>query len=128
MNLIIWGGYIQVADVSEMVQQQVDALMLSGESAMGRFPVKSLSVLRIVSLRMEEKCRVEKSHELINLQQLAASVPDKISEEICNAAAVIGEQTCLAFNFVHVSCVHLIIEITQEHFRSLDLLFIVKRA
>ncbi|TVU41858.1 hypothetical protein EJB05_15413, partial [Eragrostis curvula] len=35
----------EVADVSKAVQQGVDTLMLSGESAMGRYPEKALSAL-----------------------------------------------------------------------------------
>ncbi|CAN0857254.1 Pyruvate kinase isozyme A, chloroplastic [Linum grandiflorum] len=45
----------EVADVSEAVRQRADALMLSGESAMGQFPDKALAVLRSVSVRIE-KC------------------------------------------------------------------------
>lgn len=81
---------LQVADVSEMVRQRVDALMLSGESAMGQFPEKALSVLRTVSLRIEEWCREEKFHESSSLQQLATALPDQISEQICNAGALMG--------------------------------------
>ena len=97
-----------------MVQQQVDALMLSGESAMGRFPVKSLGVLRTVSLRMEEKCRTEKTHESVNLQQLAVSLSDKISEEICNAAAVMGELPYLQFNSVSTHFVLLLLNLQNN--------------
>lgn len=82
----------EVADVSEMVRQRVDALMLSGESAMGQFPEKALSVLRTVSLRMEEWCRKEKLEEFASLQQLANSLPNQISEEICNAATLMANK------------------------------------
>lgn len=82
----------EVADVSEMVRQRVDALMLSGESAMGQYPEKALSVLRTVSLRMEEWCREEKQHESMCLQQLATTLPDQISEQICNAAALMANK------------------------------------
>lgn len=82
----------EVADVSDMVRQQVDALMLSGESAMGQYPEKSLSVLRTVSVRMEEWCRRERLHESMHLQQLATALPNKISEEICNAAALMANE------------------------------------
>lgn len=82
----------EVADVSEMVRQRVDALMLSGESAMGQFPEKALSVLRTVSLRIEEWCREEKFHESSSLQQLATALPDQISEQICNAGALMANK------------------------------------
>ena len=40
-----------------MVRQRADALMLSGESAVGAYPEKALAVLRQVSTRIEEWCR-----------------------------------------------------------------------
>ncbi len=40
-----------------MVRQRADALMLSGESAIGAYPEKALGVLRQVSTRIEEWCR-----------------------------------------------------------------------
>ena len=80
----------EVADVSEAVRQRADALMLSGESAMGRYPEKALSVLRSVSLRIE-KWWQEKRHETLELQGVSSSFSDKISEEICNSAAKMGK-------------------------------------
>eukprot|EP00250_Pteridium_aquilinum_P003824 c14101_g1_i1 orf=400-2205(-) len=82
----------EVADVSDLVRQQVDALMLSGESAMGQYPCKSLGVLRTVSLRMEDWCRKEKLHECIQLEQLGSTLFNKVSEEICNSAALMANE------------------------------------
>ena len=81
----------EVADVSEAVRQRADALMLSGESAMGQFPEKALTVLRSVSLRIERWWREEKRHEATELPDVASSFSDKISEEICNSAAKMGK-------------------------------------
>lgn len=50
----------QVSDVADVVRQRADALMLSGESAMGRYPQKALGVLRSVSASVEEWVRQEK--------------------------------------------------------------------
>ena len=47
----------QVADISDVVRQRADALMLSGESAAGAYPDKAIGVLRAVSTRIEEWCR-----------------------------------------------------------------------
>eukprot|EP00249_Psilotum_nudum_P016694 c25950_g1_i1 orf=321-2270(+) len=77
----------EVADVSEAVKQRADALMLSGESAMGSYPDKALSVLRTVSLRIEHWWREEKRHELMTLLELSESIPERISEQICTSAA-----------------------------------------
>lgn len=80
----------EVADVSEAVRQSADALMLSGESAMGQFPDKALTVLRSVSLRIEKWLRDERQYEPV-LPGIASSTSDTISEEICNSAAKMGE-------------------------------------
>lgn len=44
----------EVADVADVVRQRADALMLSGESAIGAFPDKALGVLRAVATSSEE--------------------------------------------------------------------------
>ncbi|GAB4851019.1 hypothetical protein Ancab_030315 [Ancistrocladus abbreviatus] len=77
----------EVADVSEAVSQRADALMLSGESAMGQYPEKALAVLRSVSLRIERWWREEKCYESMELSDVASSFSDRVSEEICNSAA-----------------------------------------
>lgn len=81
----------EVADVSEAVRQRADALMLSGESAMGQYPEKALAVLRSVSLRIEKWWRDEKRHEPMELPEVGSSFSDSISEEICNSAAKMGK-------------------------------------
>lgn len=81
----------EVADVSEAVRQRADALMLSGESAMGQYPEKALAVLRSVSLRIERWWREEKRHEAMELSAIGSSFSDSISEEICKSAAKMGE-------------------------------------
>jgi pyruvate kinase len=43
----------EVADIADVVNQRADALMLSGESAAGLHPMKSLDVLRTVATRTE---------------------------------------------------------------------------
>ncbi|KAJ0959832.1 hypothetical protein J5N97_000455 [Dioscorea zingiberensis] len=68
-------------------RQRADALMLSGESAMGQFPDKSLAVLRSVSLRIERWWREEKRHEPMLLPAIGSSFSDSISEELCISAA-----------------------------------------
>ncbi|KVH87607.1 Pyruvate kinase [Cynara cardunculus var. scolymus] len=72
----------EVADVSEAVRQRADALMLSGESAMGQFPDKALTVLRSVSLRIERWWREEKQHEAMDLPDIASSFSDTNNLEV----------------------------------------------
>lgn len=86
----------EVADVSEVVRQQADALMLSGESAMGQFPDKALAVLRSVSLRIEKWCREGKQHATFEPPPISSSVSAGIPGEICNGAAKIGNHSVFA--------------------------------
>ena len=91
----------EVADISEAVRQRADALMLSGESAMGLFPDKALSVLRTVATRIEAWCRDEKRHESMKLQEISPHLSDRISEQICNAAASMANQLDVGALFVY---------------------------
>ncbi|KAI3884025.1 hypothetical protein MKX03_005300 [Papaver bracteatum] len=97
----------EVADVSEAVRQRADALMLSGESAMGQFPDKALTVLRSVSLRIEKWWREEKRHEAMELQDIASSYSDSISEEICNSAAKMANNLEVDALFVYTKTGHM---------------------
>lgn len=81
---------IKVADISEAVRQYADALMLSGESAIGSFGQKALAVLDMTSSRMESWSREENRQSLLNHHKLGASLPDCITEQICNCAVEMG--------------------------------------
>ncbi|KAH9307843.1 hypothetical protein KI387_035754 [Taxus chinensis] len=97
----------EVADVSEAIKQRADALMLSGESAMGQFPEKALDVLRSVSLRIEHCCREEKQHESMPLRDIASSLEDSISEGICNSAAQMANKLGVDAIFVYTRQGHM---------------------
>ncbi|XP_068650793.1 pyruvate kinase isozyme A, chloroplastic [Aristolochia californica] len=97
----------EVADVSEAVRQRSDALMLSGESAMGQYPDKALTVLRSVSLRIEKWWREEKRHEAMELPDIASSFADSISEEICNSAAKMANNLGVDALFVYTKTGHM---------------------
>ncbi|XP_078436591.1 plastidial pyruvate kinase 1, chloroplastic-like isoform X2 [Wolffia australiana] len=69
----------EVADVTEAVRQQVDSVMLSGESAVGSYPEKALSVLNTTSLCIEAWTREDNASPASpNLPQLAVSVSGSI--------------------------------------------------
>ncbi|KAI9073965.1 hypothetical protein K1719_044091 [Acacia pycnantha] len=97
----------EVADVSEAVRQRADALMLSGESAMGQYPDKALSVLRSVSLRIERWWREQKRHEAMALPSIGNSFSEKISEEICIAAAKMANNLEVDALFVYTKTGHM---------------------
>ncbi|XP_042065767.1 pyruvate kinase isozyme A, chloroplastic-like isoform X7 [Salvia splendens] len=91
----------EVADVSEAVRQYADALMLSGESAIGPFGQKALSVLRMTSSRMELWSREENRQDVLLQHNLEASLPDRIAEQICNSAAAMANNLGLEAIFVY---------------------------
>ncbi|KAL0422505.1 UNVERIFIED_CONTAM: Pyruvate kinase isozyme A, chloroplastic [Sesamum latifolium] len=91
----------EVADVSEAVRQYADALMLSGESAIGPYGQKALSVLRMTSSRMELWSREEKRQNALFQHDVAASLTDQIAEHICNCAAGMANNLALDAIFVY---------------------------
>ncbi|KAK0583408.1 hypothetical protein LWI29_036636 [Acer saccharum] len=96
----------EVADVSEAVGQQADALMLSGESAMGHYPEKALAVLRSVSLRIERQLR-EKRHSTLEVQTMSSSLHIGIQEEMCNAAVKMANKLEADALFVYTKTGHM---------------------
>lgn len=65
--------------------------MLSGESAIGSYGQKALSVLRTASNRMELWSREENQQSTLYQPPIGVSLPERIAEQICNCAAEIGE-------------------------------------
>ena len=80
----------KVADVSEAVRKCADALMLSGESAIGSYGQKALAVLDMTSTRMESWAREENRQSLLIHHQLGVSLPDRTAEQICSCAVEMG--------------------------------------
>ncbi|CAN4112071.1 unnamed protein product [Withania somnifera] len=91
----------EVADVSEAVRQYADALMLSGESAIGSYGMKALSVLHTTSTRMEQSCREEDKKTLLHQRKLGVALPDQIAEQICNCAVEMADNLGVDAIFVY---------------------------
>ncbi|KAF8377695.1 hypothetical protein HHK36_031079 [Tetracentron sinense] len=91
----------EVADVSEAVRQYADALMLSGESAIGSFGGKALSVLQMASSRMELWSREENQQSLLSQFPLGESLPERIAEQICNCAVEMANNLGVDAIFVY---------------------------
>ncbi|OWM79131.1 hypothetical protein CDL15_Pgr003302 [Punica granatum] len=97
----------EVADVSEAVRQYADALMLSGESAIGSYGQKALSVLRMTSNRMESWSREENQESLPVQHQLGVSLSERIAEQICNCAAEMADKLGVDAIFVYTKHGHM---------------------
>ena len=88
----------EVADIADVVNQRADALMLSGESAAGLHPMKSLDVLRTVATRTEGFMQsyqeqsstsdiLERLYENSGDETTKISEHEYVSEGICASAA-----------------------------------------
>ncbi|OVA07348.1 Pyruvate kinase [Macleaya cordata] len=97
----------EVADVSEVVRQYADALMLSGESAVGSYADKALSVLRMASGRMELWSRQENRHSLLSQCQLGVALPDRIAEQICDCSVEMANNLGVDAIFVYTRQGHM---------------------
>lgn len=98
----------EVADIADAVRQRADALMLSGESAVGQYPDRALDVLRTVATRAEEWCRTVANAPALEAQWTSpevhggasnnssstiksAGLPgNRISEHLCSAACMVA--------------------------------------
>eukprot|EP01025_Chloroclados_australasicus_P017982 TRINITY_DN19271_c0_g2_i3.p1 TRINITY_DN19271_c0_g2~~TRINITY_DN19271_c0_g2_i3.p1 ORF type:complete len:228 (-),score=32.25 TRINITY_DN19271_c0_g2_i3:385-987(-) len=90
----------EVADVADVVRQYADAVMLSGETAVGMYPTKSVKVLREVLTSVEEWCRTDGYGEL-SLPQIAVSQDGAVSEQLCISAVEVANKVNASAIFVY---------------------------
>ncbi|MFS7900512.1 putative pyruvate kinase [Helianthus anomalus] len=79
----------EVSDIAIAVRQGADAIMLSGETAHGKFPLKSVKVMHTVALRTESSS--------INMVPLARKSSKKVCANRCNFLEVISSTHNLGF-------------------------------
>jgi pyruvate kinase len=106
----------EVADVADVVRQRADALMLSGESAVGGHGPKALGVLRGVARRMEARVAAgggagdadgASSYSTAvgtgapALPQIGATPDGRVSEELCASAALMANSLRASAIFVY---------------------------
>lgn len=89
----------EVSDIADVVRQRADALMLCGETAVGRYPQKSMEVLRTVAARVEEWVRQDK-HGQVALKSIGSTQQARILEEVCGSAAMMANNLKASAIFV----------------------------
>lgn len=91
----------EVTDMTEAVKQRVDALVLTAETASGRFPFKAVSTMHAVLLRMQRRLYEAGSRPMVNMDDIPTLVKDKswwssgvgdIAENIASCAADLANQ------------------------------------
>jgi len=82
----------EVTDITHAVQQGADAIMLSGETATGRHPLKALEVMDAVARRIERHM-----HQDPTVRVKAVS---RSKEEISRSAAILGNNLGVAGTLV----------------------------
>lgn len=89
----------EVTDMTEAVKQRVDALVLTAETASGRFPFKAMSTMNAVLLRMQKRLHeVEAEDSTLDIPPLVKDTTwwtpgvGDVAENIASSAAVLANQ------------------------------------
>lgn len=88
----------EASDVANAVYDRADALMLSGETASGKYPMEALQMMHRIILAAEGAKGAEpRIPELIEMLKLPASFPEVVCGVACRAARESGAKLIAAF-------------------------------
>lgn len=77
----------EVTDVANAILDGTDAIMLSGETAMGKYPVDAVTTMSQIAVRTEESMDENRSKQLTDYNnEEEFAVTDAISKATCNIA------------------------------------------
>lgn len=89
----------EVTDMTEAVKQRADALVLTAETASGRFPFKALSTMDSVLRRMQHRIHDSDTEDALRVVPPLVTDPTwwaeavgNIAENIANSAAILANQ------------------------------------
>jgi len=84
----------EASDVANAIFDGTDAVMLSGETAMGRFPVEAVQTMSRIARRTEEALRYKQILEGLE-KVMAKTVTDAISYATCHTAQELGAEAII---------------------------------
>jgi pyruvate kinase len=92
----------EVTDVANAVYEEADAIMLSGESAIGKYPVKCVEILSRITLSIEQSPGLQfvKDLSLENDKAEIASAAVKLAESIKAKAIIVPTRRGKMANYV----------------------------
>lgn len=85
----------EVTDIANSIMDGTDAIMLSGETANGRYPVEAVEIMATVAQKTEEHIRFSRSHPEIK-QANRVSVTDSICHAATMASQDLGAAAIIA--------------------------------
>jgi pyruvate kinase len=86
----------EATDVANAVYDGTSAIMLSGETAMGKYPIESLVTMSRIAVKTEDNIHY-KTRFNNKLPELCASVTSAISHATCSTAHSLGASAIIAF-------------------------------
>lgn len=92
----------EVSDVANAVFEQADAVMLSGETSVGKYPVKAVEILATIAQRMEREpsAGFAENIELSNEKQLTVKAAVVLANSLEGSALVVFTARGVLANYV----------------------------
>lgn len=86
----------EVNDVANAILDGTDAVMLSGETAMGDHPVLVIETMSRIALRTEGSSLYEE--EVAKFKRTSHGIVDSVSASVSSTSAIVGAKTIVAFS------------------------------